>query len=78
MYFLYFEDGTNWLNHDSQSAFPTSNDRTRLDSIYVSTPCMLVEPNRYLLYYSAVSWTHREKDSYYQHIGVAVCPRGSA
>ena len=78
IYLAESEDGTNWLNHDSQSAFPTSNDRTRFDSIYVSTPCMLVEPNRYLLYYSAVSWTHREKGSYYEHIGVAVCPRGSA
>jgi predicted GH43/DUF377 family glycosyl hydrolase len=76
IYLAESEDGTNWLNHDSKSAFPIADDRNRFDSFYVSTPCVLVEPDRYLLYYSAVSWAQREKGSYYQHIGVAVCPRG--
>ena len=76
IYLAESEDGTNWVNHDSQSAFPSSQDHDRFDSFYVSTPCVLVEPDRYLLYYSAVSWAHREKGSYYQHIGVATCPRG--
>lgn len=76
IYLAESEDGTNWVNHDSHSAFPSSEDRDRFDSFYVSTPCVLVEPDRYLLYYSAASWAHREKGSYYQHIGVAVCPRG--
>ncbi len=75
IYLAESEDGTNWVNHDAQSAFPSSEDRNRFDSIYVSTPSVLVEPDRYLLYYSAGSWAHREKGSYYQHIGVAVCPR---
>ena len=77
IYLAESQDGTTWVNHDSPSAFPTSSDRTRFDSIYVSTPCVLVEPNRYLIYYSAVPWTQRKKGSYYQHIGVAVCPRPS-
>jgi len=75
IYLAESNDGTRWLNHDAQSAFPSSEDRGRFDSFYVSTPCVVVEPQRYLLYYSAVSWSQREKGSYYQHIGVAVCPR---
>ncbi len=69
------DDGTHFVNHDSAPAFSNSADRSRFDSFYVSTPCVLVEPDRYLLYYSAVSWAERAKGSYYQHIGVAVCPR---
>jgi hypothetical protein len=75
IYLAESNDGTRWLNHDAQSAFPSSEDRGRFDSFYVSTPCVVVEPQRYLLYYSAVSWNQREKGSYYQYIGVAVCRR---
>jgi len=77
IYLAESEDGTRWRNHDARSAFPSSEDRDRFDSFYVSTPCVLVEPHRYLLYYSAVSWSQRKKGSYYQHIGVAVCRRST-
>lgn len=75
IYLAESDDGTHWTNHDDEPAFAIADDHERFDSFYVSTPCVLVEPDRYLMYYSAVSWEQREKGSYYQHIGVAVCPR---
>jgi predicted GH43/DUF377 family glycosyl hydrolase len=76
IYLAESEDGTEWINHDSDPAFPISEDHDRFDSFYVSTPCVVIEPDRYLLYHSTVDWSKGEKGSYYQHIGVAVCPRG--
>ncbi|MCH7727647.1 MAG: hypothetical protein IH991_14365, partial [Planctomycetes bacterium] len=46
-------DGTRWqVNHD-QPAFPAAEGKTRFDSRYTSTPCIVRQPDRYLLYYSA-------------------------
>ena len=79
-------DGSNWNVDVERPAFPVSDDVTRFDALYTSTPCVVVEPDRYLLYYSAVDTRETmtdiatgvqipKKGSAYQHIGVATAPR---
>ena len=78
-------DGSNWTTHHQTAAFPASRNAKRFDGRYTSTPCILVEEDRYLLYYSARDLsdeyidgdgkTRRDGAGIYRHIGVAVCPR---
>jgi predicted GH43/DUF377 family glycosyl hydrolase len=78
-------DGTNWKTPHETSAFPASRDPDLFDGRYTSTPTVLVEEDRYLLYYSARSLTNeyiagdgtvrRDGAGVYHHIGVAVIPR---
>ena len=79
------EDGTNWEVDHQRSAFAAAEGKLRFDSRYTSTPCLLVRPDRYLMYYSARDWNRdyidqegnpqRDNSSPYSHIGVAVLPR---
>ncbi len=78
-------DGSTWTTHHMTAAFPASRDPKRFDSRYTSTPCLIVEKDRFLLYYSARDRSdeytggdgkkHRDGAGVYHHIGVAVCPR---
>ena len=77
-------DGETWNAHHEQPAFSAADDRDRFDGRYVSTPCVLQEENRWLLYYSARDWSNdyvagdgsKRSDAagVYRHIGVAVSP----
>ena len=74
-------DGETWCPDHERPAFCASNDRDRFDGRYVSTPCVLPEEDRWLLYYSARDWSNeyiagdgsRRSDGagVYRHIGVA-------
>ncbi len=78
-------DGSIWTPRRAAPAFSPSQDRKRFDSRYTSTPCILVEKDRYLLYYSARNLSNvyidgegnkrRDGAGVYHHIGVAVWPR---
>lgn len=78
-------DGETWQHHHGAPAFGAARDPDRFDGRYTSTPCVLEEADRYLLYYSARDWgniygagdgTIRvDRDGIYRHIGVAVCPK---
>jgi len=78
-------DGSNWTSHHETAAFPASRDPDLFDGRYASTPCILVEKDRYLLYYSGRDLSNkyiggdgsvrREGAGVYHHIGVAVIPR---
>ncbi|MCH8149960.1 MAG: hypothetical protein IH987_18605 [Planctomycetes bacterium] len=78
-------DGSTWTTHHETAAFPASRDPKLFDGRYTSTPCVLVEKDRYLLYYSARDLSdeytggdgkkRRDGAGVYHYIGVAVCPR---
>ncbi len=78
-------DGSTWTTHHQKAAFAASRDVKLFDGRYTSTPCVLVEKDRYLLYYSARDLSNdyiggdgkkrRDGAGVYQHIGVAVIPR---
>ncbi|MCH9652408.1 MAG: hypothetical protein K0U86_18150 [Planctomycetes bacterium] len=78
-------DGSTWTTHHKTAAFPASRESKLFDGRYTSTPCVLVEKDRYLLYYSARDLSndyiggdgkkHSDGAGVYQHIGVAVFPR---
>ncbi len=65
-----------WQRRDEPVLFACTTHLDWCRTYYVSTPCVVIEPDRYLLYHSTVDWSKGEKGSYYQHIGVAVCTRG--
>lgn len=79
------DDGLAWKHHHNAPAFGATRDRNHFDGRYTSTPCILAEADRYLLYYSARDWgniygagdgTIRvDSDGIYRHIGVALCQR---
>ena len=78
-------DGVAWDHHHGAPAFAATRDADHFDGRYTSTPCVLAEAERYLLYYSARDWgniygagdgTIRvDSDGIYRHIGVASCQR---
>ncbi len=78
-------DGTSWQVDHQRSALAAAEGKVRFDSRYTSTPCLVVRPDRYLMYYSARDWNRdyidkdgkpgRDSSSPYSHIGVAVLPR---
>ena len=79
------EDGLNWTHHLKEASFPATRDPNDFDGRYTSTPCVLDDGDRYLMYYSARDWgnLYRAGDGtiktdgagIYRHIGVAVCPK---
>lgn len=79
-------DGSKWITQHERPAFPASRDKTRFDGRYTSTPCVIEEADRYLMYYSARDWKSdyvtpdgkkgRDGAGVYAHVGVAVCPKG--
>lgn len=78
-------DGSTWTARRETPAFRASRDPGRFDGRYASTPCILVEKGRYLLYYSGRDLSdkyiggdgieRRDGAGVYAHIGVAVIPR---
>jgi predicted GH43/DUF377 family glycosyl hydrolase len=74
-------DGTAWQTDHKRAAFAAREGKTAFDSRYTSTPCVLREKNRLLMYYSARDWNREYIDSTgkkrkdgsspYSHIGVA-------
>lgn len=74
-------DGTKWDVDHTSPAFPAAADRDRFDGRYTSTPCIVRDGHRLLLYYSARDWkreyvdgqgrTRRDGASVYAGIGVA-------
>ena len=78
-------DGSTWTSYHEKVAFPASRDSKLFDGRYASTPCILVEKDRYLLYYSGRGLSNsyiggdgtrrRDGAGVYHHIGVAVIPR---
>jgi len=75
------DDGTNWTIDHERSAFPATRKINRFDGRYTSTPCVLADGDRLLLYYSARDLTdeyidgngkqRRDGSGVYRHIGVA-------
>ena len=47
-------DGLHWTHHFERSAFPATRHPDHFDGRYTSTPCVLADDDRYLLYYSAL------------------------
>jgi sucrose-6-phosphate hydrolase SacC (GH32 family) len=78
-------DGLNWTDHFDQAAFPATRDPNHFDGRYTSTPCVVDDKDRYLLYYSARDQGNIygagdgtiqvDQDGIYRHIGVAVCAK---
>ncbi len=80
-------DGLAWVHHRQKPAFAATRDRNVFDGRYTSTPCVIEEETRYLLYYSARDWgtlfgaedgtVQCDGSGIYRHIGVAVLPRST-
>jgi predicted GH43/DUF377 family glycosyl hydrolase len=78
------QDGTHWQTDHEHAAFAAAAGKKAFDSRYTSTPCVLKQDNRYLLFYSARDWKTEyidaqgrkriDKSSPYAHIGVAEIP----
>ena len=78
-------DGFNWTHHHEEAALAATESPDTFDGRYVSTPCVLDDGDRYLMYYSARDWGNlygagdgtvlSDGAGIYRHIGVAVCPK---
>ncbi len=78
-------DGLTWAHHHDRPAFPATRDPSDFDGRYTSTPCVLDDGERYLLYYSTRDWGNLygagdgtvkvDRQGIYRHVGVAVCPK---
>ena len=78
-------DGLTWTHHQDRPVLPATRDPNDFDGRYTSTPCVLDDGDRYLMFYSARDWgtLYRtghgalgvDKAGIYRHIGVAVCPK---
>ena len=78
-------DGLNWTHHHEKAALAATESPDDFDGRYVSTPCVLDDGDRYLMYYGARDWGNlygagdgmvlSDRAGIYRHIGVAVCPK---
>ena len=76
------QDGTSWTHLRAQPAFPATRHPDHFDGRYTSTPCVLDEGDRYLLYYSTRDrgnlygagdgTVKADGCGIYRHIGVAI------
>jgi hypothetical protein len=74
-------DGLNWTHHRDRAALPAKRNPNVFDGRYTSTPCVLDDGDRYLMYYSARDWNNIygagngdvlfDEEGIYRHIGVA-------
>ncbi len=79
------DDGLSWRVDHHRPAFPAAPGKSRFDSRYTSTPCVIALPDRYFLYYSARNWEReyqtgdgrdrRDGAGVYSSIGVAILNR---
>ena len=75
-------DGLAWTHHREAPSFPASRTPDRFDGRYTSTPCIVEEEDRYLMYYSARDWGNLygsddgavrcDVEGIYRHIGLAI------
>ena len=78
-------DGINWTHHHDQATLCATESPDDFDGRYVSTPCVVDDGDRYLLYYGARDWGNlygagdgtvvADRAGIYRHIGVALCPK---
>ena len=78
-------DGTDWVHHGHAPAFPATRHPSDFDGRYTSTPCVVDDGDRYLLYYSARDWGNLygagdgtigiDGSGIYRHIGLAIGPK---
>ncbi len=78
-------DGLHWTHHYDQAALAATRDPNTFDGRYISTPCVVDDGDRYLMYYSARDLGNlygagdgtirSDKAGIYRHIGVAVAER---
>ena len=78
-------DGVTWTHHRDEPSFPATRNPDDFDGRYTSTPCVLDDGDRYLLYYSARDPGNLygagdgtlkvDRMGIYRHIGVAVCEK---
>ena len=74
-------DGRTWYYQNDMPIFPPNADRDAFDARYTSTPHVVKQPGRYVMYYSARDlddeWIapdgspQRDEDGVYRHIGCA-------
>ena len=75
------DDGLAWTHHLDTPALPATRDRNDYDGRYTSTPCVLDDGDRYLMYYCTRDWGNlyrtgdgtirTDSEGIYRHIGVA-------
>ena len=75
-------DGLKWDHHYEHAALAATRDPDTFDGRYISTPCILEDDDRYLMYYSARDYgtiygagdgsIKVDKAAIYRHIGVAI------
>lgn len=80
-------DGREWTHHHDAPAFPATRDPNDFDGRYTSTPCVVPDGDRYLLYHSTRDWgnlygagdgtVRHDARGIYRHIGVAEAPTGA-
>jgi len=78
-------DGLAWERHHEEPAFAATRNPNDFDGRYTSTPCVVDDGDRYLLYYSARDCGNlyrggdgtikADGSGVYRHIGVAICPK---
>jgi len=78
-------DGIEWTHQWDKPSFPAIRNPDDFDGRYISTPCVLDDGGRYLMYYSvrdlgdiygASDGTMKaDRMGIYRHIGVAVCEK---
>ena len=79
------EDGLTWTHHLDEPTLPATRNPNDIDGRYTSTPCVLDDGDRYLMYYCTrdLGNLYRAGDGtiktdgagIYRHIAVAVCPK---
>jgi len=75
-------NGQTWTHHREKAAFPATRNGNHFDGRYTSTPCVIDDGDRYLLYYSARDMGNLygasdgtiafDGSGIYRHIGVAI------
>ncbi len=75
------KDGVKWTNCFETPFFGISTNKSNFDGRYVSTPRVIVEKKRLILYYSSRDWSNvfidlnnkkwYDSAGFYTHIGVA-------
>ncbi len=80
------EEGVTWTHHLDRPVLPATRDPNDFDGCYTSTPCVLDDGGRWLMYYCTRDHGHLygagdgtvmfDRAGVYRHIGVAHSPKG--